>query len=63
MGSAYTGVVGVPAIFPRERLGELLALEGDRGARALLRGDVGSVDWPDGAVDIDTASDLASLDR
>ena len=36
IGSAYAGAVGVPAIIPRARWPELLALRGDRGARALL---------------------------
>jgi molybdenum cofactor cytidylyltransferase len=60
VGSAYGGTTGVPAIFERSRFHELCALEGDRGARALLRGDVGSVDWPDGAIDLDTASDVSA---
>jgi molybdenum cofactor cytidylyltransferase len=63
VGSAYGGVIGVPAVFERARFHELAALRGDQGARALLRGDVGSIDWPEGAVDIDTAADLAALSR
>ncbi len=36
IGSSYAGTVGVPALVPRARWSELLALRGDRGARALL---------------------------
>lgn len=39
IGSSYDGAVGVPAIIPRARWPELLALRGDRGARALLGSD------------------------
>ncbi len=60
IGSAYAGTIGVPAIFERARFPELAALEGDRGARALLR-DAASIDWPDGAIDVDTAADLARI--
>jgi xanthine dehydrogenase accessory factor len=42
---------------------ELLALEGDRGAARILRGHDGvvSVDWPEGAVDVDTDAGAAAL--
>ena len=39
IGSAYAGTIGVPALIPRSRWPELLALRGDRGARALLGDD------------------------
>lgn len=60
VGSAYGGVVGVPAVFPRSELAALGALRGDRGARALLHG-AASIAWEDGAVDVDAPGDLASL--
>jgi CTP:molybdopterin cytidylyltransferase MocA len=61
--SAYAGVLGVPALFPRACYPALAALEGDVGARALLRGGglpwlITSVDWAAGARDVDHASDL-----
>lgn len=39
IGSSYAGAIGVPAIIERARWPELLALRGDRGARALLGSD------------------------
>ena len=59
----YAGVAGVPALFARERFGQLLALEGDAGARGLIAAagdDVATVDFPDGAFDVDTPADWES---
>lgn len=56
--------IGVPAIFPRAVFPELLLLEGDRGAKALLsrhRRKLTIVSCPHAAVDIDTPGDLARL--
>lgn len=61
IGSAYEDVVGVPAVFDRRDFSRLMALRGDRGAGALLRSGAGSVSWPDGSVDVDTAEDMAAL--
>lgn len=61
IASRYAGVAGVPALLPRAWFGELLALRGDQGARALLRtrGDaVGLVDAPALALDIDLPRDV-----
>lgn len=58
----YGSVTGVPALFARELFPQLLALEGDAGARSLLAraGDeVESVGFPDGAFDLDTPEDWA----
>ncbi|MEA2751890.1 MAG: xanthine dehydrogenase accessory factor [Myxococcales bacterium] len=62
-GSVYGGALGVPAVFDASLFGELRALEGDRGAAKILRGHEGvlSVDWPEGAVDVDTAADADAL--
>jgi CTP:molybdopterin cytidylyltransferase MocA len=64
VASAYAGVHGVPAVFPREAFGNLLALRGDQGARSLLA----EPQWPvvalpleGGEVDIDQPGDLAQL--
>jgi molybdenum cofactor cytidylyltransferase len=58
--SSYGGVLGVPTIFPRRFFPELEALEGDCGARQLLRGDlpVTAVNWPEGIYDLDQMADL-----
>jgi len=58
---AYAGVLGVPALFARGEFGRLATLEGDRGARDLLReraDRVVRVPWPRGAIDVDTPDDL-----
>ena len=60
--AAYRGVTGVPAVFPRPWRDRLLALEGDQGARELLRAgdaEVSAVPMPDAALDVDRAADLA----
>jgi molybdenum cofactor cytidylyltransferase len=68
--SRYTGsthdslptVHGVPAIFTREHYAALTALPDDAGAKSLLsENDVDSIDFTDGALDIDTLEDLANI--
>ncbi len=59
VGSAYGGVVGVPAVFGCQLFDGLLGLGGDRGAAAMLAGNgVGAVDWMDGVVDVDVEDDV-----
>jgi CTP:molybdopterin cytidylyltransferase MocA len=64
VASRYAGTFGVPALFDRSHLDALLALRGDRGAGALLRRaqSVTGVDFPAGAIDIDTPDDLAAFE-
>jgi molybdenum cofactor cytidylyltransferase len=65
VASAYSGVLGVPAAFPRTVFPDLLALRGDQGARALLIQPpcpLMSVPFPGGEVDIDEPGDLAQLE-
>jgi len=61
----YNDSAGVPAIFPASYFEQLAELEGDTGARALLRGqnECSIVDMPSAAIDIDTAEDIESLHR
>jgi molybdenum cofactor cytidylyltransferase len=61
--AAYSDTVGVPAIFPVALLDELTALQGDEGARKLLRDhtDISIVAMPAAGLDIDTPEDLARL--
>jgi len=57
----YGGRRGVPALFARPHFRALLDLRGDHGARGILRqhsDGVAAIDWPQGAVDIDTPEDL-----
>lgn len=58
VAARYDGVVGVPAIFSRAMFKSLAALDGDKGARELIRENaVVSVEMPDGKLDLDSASD------
>ncbi len=60
--SSYSRTLGPPAIFDRACWPELAALTGDKGAGALLRSsDVAAIEWPDGAFDVDTPGDIATL--
>ncbi len=61
----YAGAMGVPAIFPRPRFGELAELRGDVGARRLLQSNpdrVIRVPMESAALDIDTPEDLLAID-
>jgi molybdenum cofactor cytidylyltransferase len=60
----YGDSVGVPAIFPAAMFDQLEKLQGDRGARDLLRREAGQgtgVPMPTAAVDVDTPADLAAV--
>jgi molybdenum cofactor cytidylyltransferase len=62
VASRYAGISGIPAIFPVSQFSRLLALEGDAGARFLLREPecpMILVDFAGGEDDIDTPEDLA----
>ena len=50
-----------PALFGRERFDALLALEGDEGARELVRAGRHVVTSPAELIDVDTREDLARL--
>jgi len=59
VGSAYSGTIGAPAVFSLSDLSALGELKGDRGAGRLLAG-APSVEWPQGAIDIDTDEDVSA---
>lgn len=64
VASTYAGVRGIPAVFPREAFADLLALRGDKGARALLMQPpcpLIALPFEGGEVDIDRPDDLAEL--
>lgn len=61
VAARYGDATGAPAIFPADLFPELAALEGDRGARALLARHpdrVVAVPMPSAAIDVDTPADL-----
>jgi molybdenum cofactor cytidylyltransferase len=65
VASAYAGILGIPAVFPRAVFADLRALRGDKGARALLMNPTCpliSLPFPGGEVDIDAPADLAQLE-
>ncbi|TQI70478.1 molybdenum cofactor cytidylyltransferase [Gramella sp. Hel_I_59] len=62
--SEYQKIPGVPAIFSREIFPHLLKIEGDRGARDLIKNGLTNyqlVPFEKGIVDIDTEKDLQLL--
>lgn len=60
IAAKYNEAFGVPALFSRAMFGELAKLEGDKGARDLIRqtDSIISIDLPEAAFDIDTRADL-----
>jgi len=64
LAAQYSGIAGVPAIFPRWVFRDLTDLRGDRGAQALLKRYVDRVarlPMPSATVDIDRPEDLLSV--
>jgi len=63
VASVYSGVRGVPALFPRAYFSRLLELRGDAGAARLLRGGAAVVEvpWPAGSFDVDEPADVERL--
>ncbi|MGI8554933.1 MAG: nucleotidyltransferase family protein [Pyrinomonadaceae bacterium] len=65
--SEYKKTLGVPAIFSRELFDELLNLQGDTGAKFLIKkyavSEVAKVSAPEAAVDVDTAEDYKNLEN
>jgi len=61
--AVYDGHAGVPSLFPRTFFADLMALDGDSGAKAMLQSlnDKVTVPMPEAAIDIDTIEDLESL--
>jgi molybdenum cofactor cytidylyltransferase len=61
--ACYEGKIGAPAVIPRRWFGEARSLQGDVGARALLRrlGEVSSVGMPTAGFDVDTEAEAAAL--
>ncbi len=64
VASAYSGTRGVPALFAQRYREELLALPNEHGAKAIIARhlvDVETVDFPEGAIDLDTPGDYRAL--
>jgi molybdenum cofactor cytidylyltransferase len=66
VASAYSGTLGVPALFDRSCFQELRALGNDVGAKSIIlskRERVAEFHFPEGTIDIDTTADLEKLQR
>jgi len=64
IASAYANTIGVPALFNRSVFEKLLNMEDSQGAKKILMemtGSVLSVDFPGGAVDLDTPEDYSAF--
>ncbi|MBV8142909.1 MAG: nucleotidyltransferase family protein [Verrucomicrobia bacterium] len=64
ISARYNGILGAPMMFGSDWFPRLKNLEGDQGARSLVAkegGQVEVIDWSEGALDLDTPEDLASL--
>ncbi len=64
VAASYEGTIGVPAVFGREYVAELLHLTGDAGAGAWLRSrssEVTPISLDSGGLDIDTPTDAELL--
>jgi molybdenum cofactor cytidylyltransferase len=64
VASAYADTLGIPALFDKSMFPQLLDLEGDTGARKLIRqygAAVASVSFPEGKIDIDTQGEYQEL--
>jgi molybdenum cofactor cytidylyltransferase len=60
----YGGITGVPALFSREIFDELFKLEGELGARSIIRGhkDPLTIRLEEAATDVDDRSEIERLD-
>jgi len=64
ISARYNGILGAPMMFGSDWFAQLKNLEGDQGARNLVSKQaerVEVIDWSEGALDLDTPEDLASL--
>jgi molybdenum cofactor cytidylyltransferase len=61
---SYADTIGTPALFTQKYFDALLSLKGDEGAKKILKAnvdDVATVDFPQGAIDINTRKDYEDL--
>jgi molybdenum cofactor cytidylyltransferase len=64
VASSYGDTFGVPALFEKSHYAELKTLEGDSGAKEIIQEHLARaqlVNFPEGAIDIDTPEDFARL--
>lgn len=66
VASAYSETLGVPALFSRRLFPELMTLKSKGGAKEIIRrfsDEVVAIDFPEGAIDIDTPEDFRQLEE
>ena len=66
IASAYADTLGTPAIFPAEFHLQLLALDGDAGAKSILRNNTDQIitlPIPEAEFDLDVPADLEKLKK
>lgn len=64
IASSYAGTLGIPALFDKSMFPQLIDLQGDTGAKKLIRqfqDEVASVPFEEGAFDIDTEGEYKKL--
>lgn len=64
IASRYNNTNGVPAVFPSSLFDQLLLIGNDQGAKKVLQENqhnLISVDFPDGAIDLDTPEDYVQF--
>jgi molybdenum cofactor cytidylyltransferase len=64
VAAAYSNTLGVPALFDRRYFEELLQLNGSEGAKKVIfnhQAEVHALDFPLGAVDLDTEEDISQF--
>jgi molybdenum cofactor cytidylyltransferase len=62
----YADTIGTPVLFTQNYFDRLMELQGDEGAKKLLKTyseDVATVDFPRGYIDIDTQEDYENLQK
>ena len=66
VASSYNTTQGVPAFFSRELFPELTSLNADEGARRIIAKHpelVATVNFPEGAIDVDTTIDYLTVKK
>jgi len=61
---SYANTIGTPVLFTQNYFDALMSLQGEEGAKKILKAnnsDVTTIDFPQGAIDIDTQKDYDEL--
>ena len=66
VASGYGGTAGVPALFNKVLFDEIMGMEDDQGAKKIIQkhpNETVVIDFPEGAVDLDTPDDYEKFKR